>query len=131
MVEMASLVLFSAAMDDTVAFYRAIGLELDEEDHGDGPVHFATDVDGVHFAVFGAADPGHAPAWQHAGSVFAGFYVASLADTVAAVQARGAPVLVEHQVRPWGCRAVVADPDGRPVEINQRDHCSEVADTGP
>jgi lactoylglutathione lyase len=129
MVEMASLVLFSAAMDETVAFYRAMGLEMEEEDHGEGPVHFATEVDGVHFAVFGATEPGHAPAWQHAGSVFAGFYVASLVDTVAAVRARGALVLVEHQIRPWGCRAVVADPDGRPVEINQRGHCNEVTDT--
>lgn len=124
MVEMASLVLFSAAMDETVAFYRAVGLEMEEEDHGDA-VHFAADVDGVHFAVFGATVPGQAPAWQHAGSMFAGFYVTSLADTVAVLRARGAPILVGHQVRPWGCRAVVTDPDGRPVEINQREHCEE------
>jgi hypothetical protein len=50
-----------------------------------------------------------------------------MADTAAALQRLGAPVLVEHQIRPWGCRMVVEDPDGRPVEINQQGHCSPEA----
>lgn len=127
MVQMASLVLFSADVNRTVAFYRAISLDLAEEDHGEGPLHFATEIDGVHIAVFNATAPGRSPAWQHAGNCFAGFYVAALDDVVAALRAQDAPVLVEHQVRPWGCRAVVSDPDGRPVEINQRGHCGASA----
>ena len=47
-----------------------------------------------------------------------------LDDTVAALTAQGTPVLTAHQVRDWGCRAIVEDPDGRPVEINQRGHCT-------
>jgi len=35
-----------------------------------------------------------------------------------------APVLGEHERMPWGCRMVFQDPDGRPVEINQRHHCA-------
>lgn len=126
MVEIASLVLFSGRVETTGAFYTALGLDLEDEDHGDGPAHLATDLNGLHFAVFDASRaPGHAPSWLSAGSSFPGFYVGSLEDTLAAVTDLGAPVLSEHQVRPWGCRVVVEDPDGRPVEINQRGHCSE------
>ena len=124
MAEIASLVLFSVDVGATVAFYRALGLELEGEDHGDGPIHFAADVAGVHFAVLdAAADPGRALSWRRAGSLFPGFWVPSLSATVAALAQLEAPVLVVHQVREWGCRAVLEDPDGRAVEINQRDHC--------
>ena len=80
MTELSSLVLFTGNIEQARAFYRAVGLNLDDEDHGDGPLHYATDISGVHYA--------------------------------------------EHQVRDWGCRAIVEDPDGRPVEINQRGHCA-------
>jgi lactoylglutathione lyase len=125
MTELSSLVLFTGHIEQARAFYRAVGLTLDDEDHGGGPVHYATDISGVHFALFDArSGSGRAPQWRDAGSSFPGFYVTSLDDTVAALAARGAPVLAAHQVRDWGCRAIVEDPDGRPVEINQRGHCT-------
>ena len=124
MVEIASLVLFSVDLEQTAAFYRMIGLHLDDEDHGDGPRHLAADLGGVHFAIFAADDSaGRAPQWRESGSSFPGFYVASLDDTLAALAGSGVTVLTGHQVRPWACRAVVEDPDGRAVEINQRGHC--------
>jgi len=122
--QFSSLVLFTGHIDKARAFYRAVGLQLHDEDHGGGPVHYATDINGVHFALYDAPDsPGRAPQWRGAGSSFAGFYVTSLEDTMAALTALNAPVLTGHQIRDWGCRAVVEDPDGRPIEINQRDHC--------
>lgn len=124
MAEIASLVLFSGHPVQTATFYRTVGLPLHDEDHGDGPWHLAADIGGLHFAIYDAGDSaGRAPAWREPGSSFPGFYVASLDDTLAALTAADAPVLVTHQVRPWACRAVVEDPDGRPVEINQRGHC--------
>ena len=37
-----------------------------------------------------------------------------------------------HQKMEWGCRAVVTDPDGRAVELNQQGHCAaRSAWTGP
>ncbi len=48
-----------------------------------------------------------------------------LEDTVDAVRTLGAPVILDHEHREWGCRVVVEDPDGRSVEINQRDHCDQ------
>jgi hypothetical protein len=125
MTEIASLVLFSGHPEQAAAFYRAAGLQLRDEDHGDGPRHLAADLGGLHFAIFDAGSTaGRAPQWREPGSSFPGFYVASLDDTLTALAGHGAPVLVSHQVRPWACRAVVEDPDGRAVEINQRGHCA-------
>jgi lactoylglutathione lyase len=129
MTEIASLVLFSGRATQTAAFYRALGVDLEDEDHGDGFVHFATDLDGVHFAVLDAdAMSERSLAWREAGSSFPGFYVESLEQALTALTKLGTPLLLAHQIRPWGCRAVVKDPDGRAVEINQREHCAGGAD---
>lgn len=123
MAEIASLVLFAADESATAAFYRTLGLELEDEDHGEGPVHFALELGTVHFAIYPAQSPGQAPAHRGGGSCFAGFYVPSLDQTARALAAAGVPVLAGHEVMPWGCRIVVQDPDGRAVEVNQRGHC--------
>jgi lactoylglutathione lyase len=123
MIEMASLVLFAADLQATGSFYRSVGLQLAEERHDDGPVHLAVELGPVHFAIYAADAPGHAPERRGAGASFAGFYADSLDAATTALQALGAPVLSEHEEMPWGCRIVVRDPDGRAVEVNQRGHC--------
>jgi lactoylglutathione lyase len=123
MTEMASLVLYAASPAVTAAFYCALGLELEDEDHGEGPVHFATELGAVHFAIYTAHTPGRARERQSGGSLFPGFYVESLDQVAQALARAGAPVLTEHQQMPWGCRVVAEDPDGRAVEINQKEHC--------
>jgi len=123
MTEIASLVLFSGKVDETATFYRSLGVPLADEVHDDGPVHFAAELGGVHFAIWATAADGLVPPWRGSGSSFPGFYVDSLDDVVAALAE--APVLAGHEVKPWGCRVVLQDPDGRPVEINQRNHCHE------
>jgi predicted enzyme related to lactoylglutathione lyase len=125
--ELASIVLFAGAVDRTVAFSRAVGVALEHEDHGDGARHAAADLGEIHFAVF-PGDPARdaGPAWREAGGAFVGFYVPSLDAALAALETLGATVLVPHQQRAWGCRVVVEDPDGRAVEVNQRDHCESV-----
>jgi predicted enzyme related to lactoylglutathione lyase len=123
MTEMASLVLFAARPAVTAAFYRALGLPLEDENHGEGPVHFATELGPVHFAIYPAEAPGRATERRTGGSVFPGFYVESLDRVTEALTQSGTPVLTNHQEMPWGCRIVAEDPDGRAIEINQRGHC--------
>lgn len=123
MTDFASLVLFTADVDAAARFYRAMGIPLEHEDHGQGPVHFAAELGGVHFALYPAATPGRAPERRSAGSVFPGVYVPSLDDSLEAVAGLGATVLTGHEVMPWGCRFIAEDPDGRAVEVNDRDHC--------
>ena len=125
MTELASLVLFSADVEATGRFYRAVGVVFADEDHGEGPVHLAAELGDVHFALYPATAPGRAPERRSAGSSFPGIWVDSLDDALRDVTALGAPVLSGHEVMPWGCRFVVEDPDGRAVEINDREHCAE------
>lgn len=60
MAEIASLVLFSGHLEQTAAFYRTVGLQLHDEDHGDGPRHLAADIGGLHFAIYAAGSSGAA-----------------------------------------------------------------------
>jgi lactoylglutathione lyase len=125
MTEMASLVLYAASPTATAAFYRALGVALEDEDHGEGPVHSAAELGPVHFAIYPAEAPGRARERRSGGSFFPGFYVASLDRAASALAQAGALVLTGHEQMPWGCRIVAEDPDGRAVEINQRQHCPE------
>jgi predicted enzyme related to lactoylglutathione lyase len=120
---MASIVLFAEDPERTASFYRALGVVLKPEDH-DEFLHLAGDVNGVHFAVYRGATSGRDVAWREAGNTFVGFWVESLEATRDAVMELGSEVLQEHQCREWGCRTVVTDPDGRTIELNQRDHCT-------
>lgn len=125
MPEVSSIVLYSARPDETIAFYRSVGVGFEDEDHGDGSVHAAVDVGDVHIAVFPGSGAGTAPPRGAGGSTFIGFYVSSLDETLAALRQRGDRVLVDHETQAWGCRAIAEDPDGRRVEINQRGHCPD------
>jgi lactoylglutathione lyase len=129
--EFGALVVYAADAAKTAAFYRAVGVGLAEEDHGEGPVHFAADLAGVHFAVYPAHEIGRAPARGAAGASFPGFYVTSLDRVTAALAGLGAPVLQAHQQMSWGCRILAEDPDGRPVEVNERGHCPDSLAAGP
>jgi lactoylglutathione lyase len=115
-----ALVLFSADIDRTVEFYRALGVEFDVEQHDEeGPVHHACDLGGTHFAIF-PGTPGAAPPMRSSGSMFPGLVVESVVESLEEARKLGARVRQEPEVYPWGPRAVLEDPDGRPVEIFER-----------
>jgi lactoylglutathione lyase len=119
---LASLVLFSSRVRRTAAFYRALGLDLVGEDGGE---RYAAEVGGIRVAVLDAeTEVAHPGAWREAGSTFPGFWVDSLDGVLADLARAGTPLLLAHEPRGWGCRAVVKDPDGRTVELSQRDHCA-------
>src|SRR5262245_19060832 len=110
--DVGALILFSSSLEQTVAFYRAIGVPLDEETHGDdGPLHYACEVGKTHLAIH-AAEGGRAAAWRSGGSSYFGFAVSSLADAVEAARLAGGRVVQEPEEYPWGPRALVEDPEG-------------------
>jgi lactoylglutathione lyase len=118
--ELGALVLFSANVDRTVAFYRAIGVPLELEQHDDeGPPHYAGELSGTHFAIFQASS-GSAPPFRSGGSSLPGFVVESVAASLEGVRTLGAKIRQEPELYPWGLRAVVDDPDGRAIEIFER-----------
>ena len=129
MVEVGALVLYARDMEKTAEFYRTLGIPLGKEDHGEGPIHYATELGAVHYAIYPAQSPGSAPERHSAGDTFHGFFVDSLDEVVDRLRSTGALMLSNHEVMPWGCRIVVRDPDGRAVEVNQRGHCPAFTET--
>lgn len=122
--ELASVILFAADVERTAAFYRAIGLPLTLERHGNGPVHHTCSLGPTHVAIFGAqADAtatGEPAPHRSPGAQFFGLTVRDLDRALAAATGTGATVEQEPQDKPWGRRALVRDPDGRVVELFQR-----------
>ena len=81
-------------------------------------MHFACEIGPVHFAVWGS--PGlRTPGRRKVGATQVGFQVSDLDAVFATLSDGGAEVLQEPEEVPWGRRAVLSDPDGRPVELNQ------------
>lgn len=115
-----AIILFSARAGEVVRFYRAIGLPLEDERHGDGPLHWACELGPVHLAIY-AAEGGEAPGRREGGATQLGFQVGGdLEAAVTAGTGAGGALLQAVEEVPWGRRALLADPDGRPVELNQR-----------
>lgn len=118
--DLGALILFSNAIEKTVAFYRAIGVPLEEEKHDDeGPLHYACELGSTHMAIH-AAGEGRAAEWRSGGSSYFGFAVDSLKVAVEAARRTGARVVQEPEEYPWGPRSLVEDPDGRVVELFER-----------
>ncbi len=111
-----SLILFSSRVGAVLDFYNAIGVVLEPEAHGEGPTHYAAEVNGIHLALYQAPD-GRAPDFREGGCTWPGFVVSDLAATLQRLVPLATNVLAGPEERPWGIRAVVEDPDGRPIEL--------------
>lgn len=109
------LVLRSADIHRSAAFYRALGLPMVPERHGNGPEHYAAVADGFVFEVY-PLGPGGAPTT----GVRLGFRIDTAdclaALAAAAVEAGGSVASAPHE-SPWGRRTVLRDPDGHTVEL--------------
>ncbi len=110
------LVLRTSRMEESLAFYRAIGLSFVEEKHGSGPVHYSCEVGTTVIEIY----PGAAQELQDyrgSGATLLGFNVVSLNAVLEAMKLLAAPVLTAPKRSAWGQRAVVQDPDRRAVEL--------------
>ena len=107
------LVLKTPQVDRLRMFYATLGIELNEEQHEKGPIHYAGRIGELVLEVY----PSSASVDS---STRLGFAVENLAETLAALHAIGAPHVTQARQTSWGHRAVVRDPDGRAVELYQR-----------
>lgn len=110
------VVLKTRQVDALQKFYGSLGIELAQEQHGKGPIHFAGQIGDAVLEVYPLAED-DIPA---DGTTRLGFAVEKVTEVVQTLQAFGTPVVTEPKATPWGFRAVVRDPDGRAVELYQR-----------
>jgi lactoylglutathione lyase len=115
-VTLSLVVLKTRQVDAMRRFYASLGIELVQEQHGKGPVHFAGKVGNVMLEVYPLAEEG---ATAEATTRF-GFTIQSVNMVVEELRGLSAPIDTEPQATKSGVRAVVRDPDGRAVELYQR-----------
>jgi lactoylglutathione lyase len=115
-VSLSLLVLKTRQVDSVRRFYHTVGVDLREEQHGGGPVHYAGQAGEVVFEIYPLPEGG---TWTDT-TTRLGFDVNNVIAVVEALQALDTPVVTEPQASEWGFRAVVRDPDGRAVELRQR-----------
>jgi lactoylglutathione lyase len=123
-IEIASIVLYSNKVAELANFYAAVGAALENEQHEDGPVHFAVEIGSAHFAIYQADGDSVTASHREPGEVFVGFYVDSLDAVIGAMAGNGVSPIAPHEQMPWGCRVLFQDPDGRTVEVNDKSHCT-------
>jgi len=108
------LVLRTADLDRSVRFYRALGLQFAEEQHGDGPVHYSCALGQTILELY-PAKPGSGPD----SATRIGFRVDSVAETMQRLVELEVEVRTPPSKSPTSSRAIVLDPDRRTIEIQQ------------
>ena len=106
------VVIKSARPEQVLGFYQLLGLAFVQEQHGKGPVHWATESNGAVFEIYP-----YEGELSGCDTVRLGFAVPLLNDVVRAIQENNHVVSSAPKQTPWGLRAVVRDPDGRAVEL--------------
>jgi lactoylglutathione lyase len=115
-----SLIVFRCAdLARSLAFYEAIGLCFKEEKHGAGPIHYSTHIGSAVLELFPASGTGGPRDARSPGGIMVGLRVASLEETLRAIEHFGTQIKPPAKTTPWGARAVIVDPDGRTVELSE------------
>ena len=112
------IVLRTAKLDASLAFYGALGLKFVQEQHGTGPVHYSCQLESTVIEIY-PGNEGTAPSRLSGGATMLGFQVASVDLALGALQQFDAVVVTPAKDSPWGRRAVVADCDGRAIELTE------------
>lgn len=110
------LVIRSANVDRAVGFYRCLGIEFSQEQHGKGPVHFAADLGEMIFEIYPAVTE------DVDNSTRLGFSVSDLTGAMEQFKDAEAEVIQAPRETPWGTRALLRDPDGRVIEVSPGGH---------
>lgn len=109
------IVLYSADLNRSKAFYERLGLRFTPERHGQGPQHFSCHLGDSVFEIYPLKKEALAQ-----NKVRIGFFVPSVDEALERIKETGLRLVSPPQDSPWGRRAVVEDPEGNAVEITSR-----------
>ncbi|HET6879248.1 MAG TPA: VOC family protein [Pirellulales bacterium] len=110
------LVLKTNRLEPLCKFYSSLGVEFAVEKHGAGPVHYAGTVGDAVLELYPLA----AGAMADTTAPRLGFAVTDVQRVTAELESLVAKIVSMPRQTKWGLRAVLNDPDGRPVEIYER-----------
>ena len=92
-------------IENSLAFYEMLGLAFVKEKHGKGPIHYSTNINGCVFELYPSLDK------ESLDGTRLGFEVQRIDDVLSQVDVLDTYVFHDRKVY------VVADPDGRKVEL--------------
>lgn len=104
------LVLQCGDIEAARRYYGLLGLKFVEEQHGEGPRHYAANLGSMVLEIYPCQGKPNAPSRL-------GFRVAELDTVLSMLRRQGQPILREGKDSPWGRRALVQDPDGNKIEL--------------
>lgn len=110
------LVLKTGHLNRLKSFYEYIGCEFVQEQHGSGLVHYSTQVGACLLELYPLS--GEISAETEA--VRLGFQVEKLDAIITQFREQSLLIAQAPKKSAWGYRAVVIDPDGRKVELVER-----------
>ncbi|OUL26205.1 hypothetical protein BV378_13375 [Nostoc sp. RF31YmG] len=116
--ELSLVVLRTANVLKTLLFYRAFGLEFEQECHDRGVIHYACTLGTSTIEIYPGSD-GSAPKPVQGGATMLGFKAANIDVVLTKIQEIENTVLPAIQSTSRGRRVVLTDPDGRKVELTE------------
>jgi predicted enzyme related to lactoylglutathione lyase len=106
------LVLKTHDVSTVVAFYQSLGFTFTEEQHGNGPPHHSAPLGEGNLEIYPLPDDQTVDSTTRLG-----FAIADPDAAVNSADSVGGRVINPGRDTPWGYMALVADPDGRTVEL--------------
>jgi lactoylglutathione lyase len=108
------VVIRSNNIDKSASFYQLLGMSFVKHQHGKGLEHFASEIGCTTFEIYPLV-----ARTESTSTIRLGFQITSLDTVVCELQKHGASIISAPANSPWGWRAVVSDPDGNRVELNE------------
>ena len=109
----------TGAIERVAGFYAALGRDFIAEQRGSGPAHFAAEAGGLILEIHPTRTPMGAIERGSSADVRLGFVVDDVDDAVGSLLRAGGSLLDRSAPSIGGGTAVVADPDGRRVELRE------------
>lgn len=111
MINLNLLVIKTNQIEKVHHFYQQLGLQFTHHRHGNGPLHYATEMNGLVFEIYPLPKASVKPDK----STRLGFTVQKLDTLLSQLDANA--ITSPPQQQEWGYTAVVMDPDGRKIEL--------------
>lgn len=107
------LVIRTVDLEGLKAQYELLGFKFDYHKHGNGPFHYASEMDGFVFEIY----PLTKSMDKADSSIRLGFDVKGLALKMQELKNSNWKIMSDLSMTEWGTKAILQDLDGRKVEL--------------
>ena len=115
---LSAILIYTRNVERLVAFYRdALGMPVEKEEHGAGPVHYGCELGDVHFAIHPGGEELSASTREQ--RVRLAFAVFSTAELLERLGRHGVSPLHPSKNASFAVFTAVHDPDGNYIEFTE------------